>query len=377
MRRCGIVWAVVALGLCAGGCQSGPSPGRTFSVRSHEIVNVADRSPKLRSGCLPAPMPKTKLLLLPQTEVLGPEDLGQHEYGRTESERSGVVYTTRAGIIDIHHVRVGADWTAYLSAKAYDVLSRKADSFKFTTTPTHLTTYHVIIQYPEDWEDLVPSEQERIRYEYSIQLGEYLVHRSGIWHEILTWFGYKARGFMPDFASAFSWEDPISDLMGVHIGGKALRVMHDTGQTFDEVVTDLLNEELARLEVQPAETARDILSRLDGTWYTTGRIPVPKIMKRNFDVGLDDGYITPLIPFTAGARPGPLTDYRAPGGDVLSAHGFSIQLRLEPHEFERKRILELVGATKYVNPEKDFPTIIAHIRERAGEMFGENADSPD
>jgi len=153
--------------------------------------------------------------------------------------------------------------------------------------------------------------------------------------------------------------------------------MHDTEKTFDDAVTELLNEELARLDVQPKETARDILSRLEGKWYTTGRIPIPKIMKRNFDVGLDDGYITPLIPFTSGARPGPLTDYPAPGGNVLSAYGFSIQLRLEPHEFERKRILKLVGATKYVNPAKDFPTIIARAREQGVEMYGENVDSPD
>ena len=372
-RATGLVMVVV--GLFLGGCQS--PPGRTFSVRSNEITNVTGRKPKLRSGCLPAPMPKTRYLLLPQTEVLDPKDIGKHSYSSTtETEGNGVVYTTRAGIIDIHHVRVAADWTAYLSAKTYESLSQGTDKFTFTTTPTHLTAYHVSIAYPENWRDMDPREKDEICYDLSIRLGQYLTHRSGIWHEILTWFGYKARGFMPDFASAFSWEDPISDLVGVIIGGRAFREMNDTGQTFDETVTRLLNEELAHLDVQPVETTRDVLKRLDGTWYTTGKIPVPVIMKRNFDVGLDDGYITPLIPFTAGALPGPLTEYRAPSGEVLSVYGFTIEVKLRPHEFEKGRILKLVGAKKYVIPEEHFPIIIAHIRELGVEMYGEKVDSP-
>ena len=53
-------------------------------------------------------------------------------------------------------------------------------------------------------------------------------------HEILTWHGFRCVGFLPEFLSAFSWEDSFSNLLGTVVASKALR---DTEHPYDEAMT--------------------------------------------------------------------------------------------------------------------------------------------
>jgi hypothetical protein len=46
------------------------------------------------------------------------QKLGTHGYYYRPSEKNGIGYACRAGHVDIMHVRIAADWTAYLPAKA-------------------------------------------------------------------------------------------------------------------------------------------------------------------------------------------------------------------------------------------------------------------
>ena len=62
--------------------------------------------PKIRVGCYPTATPGMRFI--------GLTGLGPHGYGHQPDEGNGIVYTCRAGHIDITHVRACADWTKYI-----------------------------------------------------------------------------------------------------------------------------------------------------------------------------------------------------------------------------------------------------------------------
>jgi len=179
------------------------------------------------------------------------------------SEKNGIVYTCKAGHIDITHVRIAADWTAYLRAKSFRCLMESDAGFSFGLKVDRSRDF-LQITYPEDWEDLSQKEKEQIAREISIGLGQYLAFTATTWHEIITWFGYKCIGFFPEFPSAFSWEDSFSNLLGTHIAGQALR---DTEHRFDEAMTLAIDQELEKLGVQSRHTAISASESARGEWF--------------------------------------------------------------------------------------------------------------
>jgi hypothetical protein len=92
------------------------------------------------------------------TNFLGPDDLGPHSYRRNVFERNGIVYTTKAGHIDIAHVRKFIDWTAFLTEKTYANLMKNKTELKFKAKAPSI--YHVEIVYPAYWKVL--SEKKNI-----------------------------------------------------------------------------------------------------------------------------------------------------------------------------------------------------------------------
>ena len=54
-------------------------------------------------------------------------------------------------------------------------------------------------------------------------MGPYMAYTMVTWHEILTWFGYKSVGIVPEYHSSFSWEDTYSNLLGTVLAARALR----------------------------------------------------------------------------------------------------------------------------------------------------------
>jgi hypothetical protein len=104
---------------------------------------------------------------------------------------------------------------------------------------------------------------------------------------------------------------------------------------------------------------------------------------RNFDIGLDDGLVTPwLVPSSAegsgglpeceGAQP---QSYPAPSLDFLSEYGFSAKFDLEPKELQRHKILSIVypdrkERRKRIEPAAHFPAIMANITQEAVKKHG-------
>ena len=295
------------------------------------------------------------------TPFLDPNKLGEHSYCMSFSERIGVIYTCRAGHIDIGHVRKMADWTGFLSAKTLEHIE-KGDT-KFRIKLYEPSRYFVDLTYPDNWESYSEEEKESIAKEVSIKLGMYFAYNAAIWHEVLTWFDYKPKEVLSDFESAFAWEDMYSNLLGILLAEKALR---NENCDFSSSITFYLDEALKELNVQSKEIALNVTNKVKGLWFSSSYFS-PKIHIRNLDIGLEDNLITPyLVPDinfceNTEVKPLPLPDW-----DV-SKYGFSIKLEIEPREWEKNKILKVVypdkdNRKKRIEPAIHFPVIMNVIK---------------
>jgi len=351
---------VLSLLFAAGGCQqqqqaAAPAPANRL------LEEQFDNPPKIRRGSYPTPTVGTS--------YLEPNQLGPHSYRPELHERqngNGIVYTCRAGHVDISHVREAADWTAYLAAVTYKHLNNSDPEFSFTLKEGSVCFIH--LTYPDGWQSLSEEDKERLAFDLSVSLGRYFGYTAGSWHEMLTWFGYKSRGVFPEFPSSFSWEDTYSNLLGSDIGADALR---DTKRTYDEAVTYAMDKTLENLGVQSAEAAKGAAEKVRGSWFTGEVPPFVDMKKRNFDIGLENGFITPwLVDSICECEGAKAQLYLVPNLIFLAEQGFSMKFEIEPRVWEGNEILSLVypdkkSRNKYIEPDKDFAAIMSGIKREA------------
>jgi len=323
-----------------------------------------DGTPRPRLGCYPTSTTGTRFL--------NPEDLGPHGYQFNLSEKDGIVYTCKAGHIDVTHLRIAADWTAYLTAKSFECLMKSDAWFSFKLKADHSMCF-AQITYPENWQDLPQQDKEQIAHELSLKLGQYLAFTATTWHEILTWFGYKCLGIFPEFPSAFSWEDSFSNLLGTHIAAEALR---DSEHKFDEAMTLAISQELEKLGARSWHTARRAAENTRGKWFVSYPLYLVNMKKRNFDIGMDDGYVTPtIVPRVAECERVQAQSYPVPNLDFLTEYRFCVKLEIEPREWEKDKILSIVypGAKTRkgrLEPVAHFARIMNYIEEDAVRRYG-------
>jgi len=309
--------------------------------------------PRSRVGSLPFP----GMLTLYQTA--DPERLGRHHYGpfpasidnQWEADR-GIVYTRRAGFLDLAHVRMAADWCRYIHRSIHPALLDNAESVSFEDNS--FTRYTVRIEYPSAWHALTPMERARAADEFAVPLAQQLAYDKATWHEIITWFGYKSTVVIPEDASAFTYDDTTSHLVGIHIAGLALR---DPQMDYDQAVTAAMDAAMRRLEaVAPAETEAAI-EAVEGVWWRDN-----KPLRRHVDHGYDDGVVMPWLvagfESARGELPLRLPPLRVESIDFRS----SIRVRVHTRILERNRIyaaLELDGGP--IIAWEHFPQLIEHI----------------
>jgi len=279
--------------------------------------------PRVRAGCYP-----TSTVGAP---FVNPDKLGRHGYRFNLSEKNGIVYTCRGGHIDLAHVRIAADWTAYLTRKSLRHLTEGDRQFSYRPAIDQ-SRHYVELTYPADWAERSQAQRETAAREISQALGPALAFNMTTWHEILTWFGYKCIGLPTAFPSAFSWEDSYSNLLGTVL---AVRALADHEHSFSEALTIALNNELDYLGAVPAAVARQATDQVKGVWFTGAILMLMDIRKRNLDIGLDDGRVTPtLLPTVSECGEVTPVSYPAPSLEVLAQYGFAVKLTIEPHEWE-------------------------------------------
>ncbi len=348
---------VLSLLLAAGGCQQ-PQQVSVSAPNNRLLEKQFDNPPKIRLGTYATPTIGTT--------YLEPYHLGPHSYKFEPHERNGIVYTCKAGHVDISHVRETADWTAYLAAVTYKHLSNGDLEFSFTLKEGSVCFVH--LAYPDSWQSLSEEDKGRIAFDLSVSLGRYFGYTAGSWHEIITWFGYKSKWVFPETISSFSWEDTYSNLLGSDIGVEALR---DTERTYDEAVTYAIDKALENLNIQSAEVARVAAENVRGSWFTGEVPPFVDMKKRNFDIGLDNGLVTPfLIDSVCECEGAEAQPYPAPDLKFLAERGFSMKFEIEPRIWEGDKILSFIypdkkSRNKYIEPDKDFATIMSEIKREA------------
>ncbi len=360
------LFSVALMAAGAAGCQV--LPDKAMSGPADDVVyDGFTMPPRIRYGTYPSSMVGTPFL---------GRDFGSHGYYYRWSEKNGIAYACRGGHLDVMHLRIAADWTAYLAARTYRHLMKNDRGFSFKLAVDRSRNY-VQFSYPRDWRYMSRQQRSAVAREVAMVMGPYLAFTTVTWHEILTWYGFKCIGLPVEYDSAFSWEDSYSNLVGTRI---ALRALQDTEHSYNRAVEIAMEQEMEELGIQSAHTAKRASESMRGEWYTGNFALFIDMKKRNFDIGLDDGYITPtLVPEVSECPDAEPISYPIPTLDALSKFGFSATLEIEPHEWEKNKILRIVYPhehRKRIRPDLHFAQIMEQIQREAAAKYGPEY-SPD
>lgn len=329
-----------------------PKPGSNQSFRA-ELGEFA-KLPRARMGALPFPGPLTL-----HTRA-DPDDLGHHWYDDSsdngdKSEHSrGIVYTRRAGFLDMSHVRNAADMTAYIHARTKLAITRGWEAMQFRSFER--SHYLVRFKYPSEWERLGDEQRSRAADELAVRVAQHLAHDVMNWHEIITWYGYKSTIIFPERGSAFTYEDTTSHALGIDLAGVALR----KGGCFDSQMTALLSEAMDELQAVDEEEFESAIDLVKGEWWSTPGI----VRRRMLDIGHDDGVIEPWI--VPGMEHDQTVVFRIPDLDVIEGLDCSdfYSLSIDPNILEGFKIRNrLEDSPEHIDPDIHFPVLLADIAE--------------
>ena len=286
-----------------------------------------DDPPRDRLGALPFPGTFTLY------RVADPEKLGLHRYerparfGREDEGRHGIVYTTRAGFLDVGHMRITIDHVRFAAERVRAAMRTRAGQVELPTIEG--STFFVTLRYPLEYAEATADDatEERVADEVAIRAGQRLAYLMMTWHEVITWFGWSTVRILPEQRSSFTWDDTMSHVVGLRVAGRALR--DTSGRTFDEAVTVALRDELRELgAVAPMQTD-EAVHAVEGLWWADA-----KPLKRHLDIGLSDGMVRPWLvrglPFAPDAQP---QAFHLPTLDDVFGRDFSgfFSVRIDPN----------------------------------------------
>lgn len=284
------------------------------------------------------------------------DNLGIHN----SSEKNGLVYCCKAGHIDLAHLRKGADFANVYTKKFFTYLMSNEKEFSFKMKEP--CTYFVKLDYPKNWQSLSEQNKKEIVENVSIQIGEYASFLGTTWHEMLTWFGYKMTGIIPEYHSAFTIDDSFSNFLGAYIAGNVLRENKEifnnptselNKKLFNEKFTLALSEELEKLGAQAPKISGRAADRTNNK-------------KRHLNIGLS-GYITAYILPGFNECGGMKSALYPVQNTNLSKYGFSMKLEIEPRDGAGIKMRKIVGkgSRERIEPENDFPIIMNYIEKDA------------
>jgi hypothetical protein len=216
-----------------------------MSVIGVGCSHITSGGPMGSPGCTPV---KTIF-----TTYLG-EDAARHS--------RGIAYASRAGHLDLAHIRKSADWTGAYAKTISSHLRNKRTEFSLRGTEPR--GCYVKIKYPNGWDQMDSNTKKEIIHNASAEMGAYFSNIDTIMHETLTWYGWRSTFILPEFLSAYSWEDRFSDAFGCYAGEMALK---DKEHGFKQALNIVLENEFKRLGVQPKEVCIKTVSDLEGKWY--------------------------------------------------------------------------------------------------------------
>ena len=127
-------------------------------------------------------------------------------------------------------------------------------------------------------------------------------------------------------------------------------------------MTQLINQELEALQVVPKERGIEIFESARGSWFTTD-----KLIRRNMDIGYDDGMVTPcLIP---GFTDEPPASLPIPTLEGLDKYGIQVTYTISSMYLQNGTLKRMAGVNSSVQPLKDYPTIMKKIEQEAIQKY--------
>ncbi len=314
--------------------------------RIPEKLNVDNPPPRIIRACCSfgnevgvAGIPFLKI-----TEITSVDALGTHKYLGSKAEKNGIIYTKKGGFIDLAHLRDIADITAYLYAniqknkiKGKLVLPLGSEAGE--------KTLHVIIDPKLTDEDLVKIAG-KVAYDLSV------------WHEISTWNGASYIPLVPERYSSFSVEDAFSNLLGVHLGMKAIL----STKSYESEMTQQLAETLTQYEaVNTYKETANAMNAVEGKWWSKkAKYPSKDILiLRLFDLY---GCISPMLVETMAFGTEQLcVPETTKAGKPLSDY-YSLKIKTN-FRIPIKDVFGVPEQTNYIS-QKDFPLLINYAKKQ-------------
>jgi hypothetical protein len=275
-----------------------------------------------------------------KTDITSREIMGTHTYMGGKSEKNGNIYTRRGGFLDMGHLRDCADWTAYL----YNLI-------KASQTDSHFANME--LRNEGGAKSLKLNVPKNLEEDKIVELAGKISYDMSLWHEISTWFGESYIPLVPEKFSSFSPEDMYSNLMGVHLGMRAIK----SDLNYNEAMTNELSKMLDSLESVNTEAETfDAMHRVNEVWYTnTKKYPSNKItLKRYLEL---DPYLVPwLVPGFESQLPPYIL--QKPDSSLTQYYQLSLKLNFR---FPVDSIL--TGKTNKVITQNDFETFVDYIKK--------------
>lgn len=264
----------------------------------------AGDKPPTRFGSLPFPG-VTSLFAAAE-----PANLAPHYYRsrlarpfEVEGDR-GIVFTAKAGFVDISHARETLDWTRYVNLQ----LEHAPVDGETRTARFVFEKLDVAVTAPAEL-----SEMQRI------ELAAATTYRLLAWHEISTWFGYSMVPFVSERRSSFTPDDLTAHAIGIRVAREVLRGSPDLA-TYERLSGERLEQEIAALEPLPADELAEFCSTLHGVWWSgTDSLVV------DANMGLASGVKIPLVPDAVTRQPTPAEPLTWSGRDLGLVYSFSVR----------------------------------------------------
>lgn len=283
-----------------------------------------------------------RIPFLRRSDIIAPDQLGDHRYLGGNSERNGIIYTRKGGFVDIAHLRDVADWTGYLF---------------------HLVEASEGSESPVSWMLGLEGGEKKLFLKVPAGLGiaqkaalaGRIAYELSVWHEIATWYNGSILPFIPERYSSFSPEDLYSNMLGAHLGIRAI----ESELEFDEAMTLAIRSELADLDaLLTAEATYEAMSEVEGIWWTNDK-PLPDgsvLLARYVESG------DTLHPWRLSADKDLVPDRPLirPGKSSLSFY----ELRFDLYRLFRLSASPCLGGADQVY-NRDFPKIMECISEQA------------
>ena len=215
--------------------------------------------------------------------MLTTEELGKHHYNDNSqgvikslfgggSEKNGLIYTEKGGVIDIAHVRDTADYTFYL----YQHILPNLGKDHSLQLENELRTREIKLLANNT--KLSEAEKQKI----SIELAGLLAFQLAQWHEIAQWFGLTSVGSWSEEASAFSPEDLYSNMLGAKIAMEVISSSPNVNvKGFTEEFDKAIIKKLQNMKAVDTDKTAEVITALDGNWWNSNeRLPSKWVLQR-------------------------------------------------------------------------------------------------